>query len=154
MSDLHHPRSLNIAGHLRRIRFGASVLVFILVTGCSYHNGEAAFQAGYPEQAADYWRSASNLGDPQAKLALARLYLSGEGVPRDAVAAEELITPMAEKACSWRRMWAQEVLADAYQQQGKAEEAMFWYKEATELGNPSAKNKLAAAYLDGNGIQT
>lgn len=152
MSEPHHSTLFGIVKSLRRVHIGTSVLAFTLVTGCSYHEGEAALQAGNAEQAAEHWRSASDLGDPQAKLALARLYLSGEGIPRDPVAAEQLVKPMAETAAEWRRVWAQEVLADAYQQQGKSEEAVRWYKEAMDLGNPSARNKLATAYFEGNGV--
>jgi TPR repeat protein len=50
-------------------------------------------------------------------------------------------------------MWAQEVLGEAYEQQGRNKEAVYWYKSAADLGNPFAKNKLALAYLEGKGVE-
>src|SRR5262245_18213437 len=102
---------------LRRSGLPLSVLALSLLAGCNYHQGQTAYEAGSPEEAAQEWQAASKFGDTRSQMALAKLYLRGEGVPRDATAAAQLIKPLAENYNSWQQMWAQEVLADAYSQQ-------------------------------------
>jgi TPR repeat protein len=140
-------------GLFERSRLLLSLLALSLLAGCNYHQGQTAYDAGSPEEAAQKWQAASRFGDTRSQMALAKLYLRGEGVPRDATAAAQLIKPLAENYNSWQQMWAQEVLADAYSQQGQMEDAVYWYRSAAELGNPSARNKLALAYLEGKGVE-
>ena len=68
-----------------------SVLVVLIawfpMAGASFFDGEIAYESGNYQKAFEEWRAASGRGDAPSMNALASLYESGKGTPRDPVLA-------------------------------------------------------------------
>jgi TPR repeat protein len=137
----------------RRAALGA--LIAIGLTGpalAGLADGMAAYDRGDYATAYRELAPAAAGGAPLAKYALARMYLSGEGVARDS--AEGL---------KWLRQAATDGIALAQYQLGASyewgldltqdyAEAARWYRMAAERGVPVAQYRLGLLYIDGTGV--
>ncbi len=64
--------------------FGAAIVVSLLMEGAA---SWAVYDAGDYQSAAEEWRALAEAGDHEAQVALAGLYMSGQGVRIDLVSA-------------------------------------------------------------------
>ena len=112
---------------------------------------EGALESG---EAARYYRLAAEQGDPDGLYALGVLYLSGEGIPRDVVAAREWLL----KAARAGHANAPTVIGLAYVRGGlglsesdrQSREALPWIEKAAAAGALDAVDRLAVAYRHGD----
>jgi TPR repeat protein len=112
---------------------------------------EGAFESA---EAAKYYRLAAEQGDPDGLYGLGVLYLSGEGVPRDAAAARGWILKAAEKG----HVNAATTVGLAYVRGGlgfseadrQSREALPWIEKAAANGALDAVDRLAVAYRRGD----
>jgi TPR repeat protein len=133
----------------------SALLAFLLLTilgGCSYKTGQLSYDRGDSQRAAEIWRRLAEWGDPAASLALGRLYLRGEGVPRDLAEAERLIRPVAKAADASMRGWALYHLGEIALEQKRPAQAADDFRQAAALENGWAKAALARLYLEGEGV--
>lgn len=122
---------------------------WLLLVGCNYETGRLADASGDRERAVAIWTNAAEWGDVDAQLALARLYLNGEGVPQDLDRAKRFAQTAVRDGEAEQRKWAYQLLAEADERQGREQDAFSWYARAAGLGNPWAQSKLAGYYLAG-----
>ncbi|MEZ0224011.1 MAG: tetratricopeptide repeat protein [Alphaproteobacteria bacterium] len=104
-----------------------------------------------PAIAAQWFRKAADLGNPDGQNMLGTLYLEGNGVPQDYAEAAKWFRKAAEKGLPE----AQNNLGILF---GKGTgvpqdyiEAAKWFREAAEHGNPRAQMNLGALYANGHG---
>ena len=98
-----------------------------------------------------YYSDAAYAGDAEAQLSLAYMYLRGEGVEQD-----------YEKAFKWTEKSAEQGLAQAQNELGRAYEqmkqdynkAIEWYKKAAVQGYQDAQKNLDRLYENGGASQT
>jgi TPR repeat protein len=98
-----------------------------------------------------YYSDAADAGDADAQLSLAYMYLRGEGVEQD-----------YEKAFKWTEKSAEQGLAQAQNELGRAYEqmkqdynkAIEWYKKASAQGYQDAQKNLDRLYENGGASQT
>lgn len=98
-----------------------------------------------------YYSDAADAGDADAQLSLAYMYLRGEGVEQD-----------YEKAFKWTEKSAEQGLAQAQNELGRAYEqmkqdynkAIEWYKKAAAQGYRDAQKNLDRLYENGGASQT
>ena len=94
-------------------------------------------------------------GDREAKLALAMLYLQGEGVSSDLSRAEELLKQAADGGHAGAALQLGHVYFGKYggdTQKVDKGEAIRWYTKAAQAGNPEAQHILGMAYLNGTDV--
>lgn len=100
----------------------------------------------------EWYENAGRDGDGDAQLALARLYLFGDGVPRDYRKAAEWFLLAAEGGDA-NAQYAIGVLME--RGLGVAKDpvgAIAWYEEAAELGHVEALNNTGIAYFEGKAV--
>jgi uncharacterized protein len=98
--------------------------------------------------AASWLQRAVDADDLDARVALAQLYLRGQGVERDEAEAEALLT----RAVKHNHLPALLQLGHLRGQQGQRDEAMRLYRAAGEAGYLEAQLFLANLYLRGKNI--
>ncbi|HSC42988.1 MAG TPA: SEL1-like repeat protein, partial [Candidatus Binatia bacterium] len=102
--------------------------------------------------AANLLEGAAATGDREAKMALALLYLQGEGVVRDLPRAEVLLTQAADGGHAGAALQLGHVYFGKFGgdvQKLDKSKAIGWYTKAAEAGNPEAQHILGMAYLNG-----
>ncbi len=108
--------------------------------------------SGDPAQAAPWVRAAARAGSTQAQVRLARMLLTGTGLPQN-----------QEEAYRWFATAARDHDIDAMNMLGRCHEnawgtqqnmqqAAHWYTRAAEKGDAWAQYNLGHLYLDGNGV--
>jgi TPR repeat protein len=105
-------------------------------------------------EAAQYYRLAAEQGNADGLYGLAVLYISGEGIPRDPVAAREWMLKAAQAGHPNAPM----VIGLAYVRGGlgfseadrQSREALPWIEKAADGGALDAVDRLAVAYRRGD----
>lgn len=112
-----------------------------------FDDGLAAYDAGDYEAARTHWAGPAEAGDATAQTAMAGLYLSGYGVPRDDRAAAAWF----RKAARQGHAIAQLNLGELHEKgRGVARdpaEAWIWYSRAARQGNAWARQRRDAVGL-------
>ena len=106
---------------------------------------------GTPKEAAGYFRSAAEAGDPEAQSLLGRMYLDGEGVEQSDKKAFKWISLAAEQ----NEPYALDYLGYMYYE-GKGteksfEKALDCFVRSAEEGNPEGAFNAGSMYLQGEG---
>src|SRR5690349_5229943 len=120
--------------------------------GCNYQIGQHMLESGDPPRAAGIFQDLSDLGDPEATLALANLYAQGKGVPANPAHAEQLARWVVDHGQPWQLNWTQYLLGTLAERDGRPTDAAAWYAPAVEVENPWAMMQLAGLYRDGRGV--
>ena len=105
-----------------------------------------------PSAYIEWYENAGRDGDGEAQLALARLYLFGDGVPRDYHKAAQWFLLAAEGGDP-NAQYAIGVLME--RGLGVAKDpagAIAWYEEAAALGHVEALNNTGIAYFEGKAV--
>jgi TPR repeat protein len=101
------------------------------------------------------YEEAGRYGKPEVQLRLAKVFLNGWGVPKDAGKAETY----CRKALALEKNYTPAMLCLGYlDQSGRlgpagAKDAITWYEKAFKLGDPVAAYGLGVAYATANGTQ-
>jgi TPR repeat protein len=106
-----------------------------------------------PKEAARWYRKAAEQEFLPAQRLLGKLYISGEGVPKDFI-----------EAGKWFKLAAEQGDADAQYNLGVMHEngegfqenfaeAAKWYQKAAEQGHGDAQYNLGLWYMNGNGVK-
>ena len=106
---------------------------------------------GAPKEAAGYFRSAAEAGDPEAQSLLGRMYLDGEGLEQSDKKAFKWISLAAEQ----NEPYALDYLGYMYYE-GKGteksfEKALECFVRSAEEGNPEGAFNAGSMYLQGEG---
>ena len=108
---------------------------------------------GAPKEAAGYFRSAAEAGDPEAQSLLGRMYLDGEGVEQSDKKAFKWISLAAEQ----NEPYALDYLGYMYYE-GKGteksfEKALDCFVRSAEEGNPEGAFNAGSMYVHGEGTE-
>ncbi len=108
--------------------------------------GRAYYFDGAYKEAAERFAQAAAAGDPAGQFELGRLYLYGEGVPRNDSEAVVWLLKAAEQG----EVNAQFFVGNCYHgAQGvthSPERALFWWNKAAKQGHKEAQQRLQGAY--------
>ena len=120
---------------------------FMYQLGRGYHRSDN-FAA-----AALWYTKAMERGSAFGEAALALLYMTGQGVPKDMARAVDMTRDAAEKGV----VIAQNALAYMYANGVGVihdnNQALVWYRKAAEQGAPNAQLSLGIAYEEGAGVK-
>ena len=108
---------------------------------------------GSPKEAAGYFRSAAEAGDPEAQSLIGRMYLDGEGVEQSDKKAFKWISLAAEQ----NEPYALDYLGYMYYE-GKGteksfEKALECFVKSAEEGNPEGAFNAGSMYVQGEGTE-
>jgi TPR repeat protein len=137
----------------------ASVLAFILSTGCALQTSQTPTQEliqlmedGDDQAVLKFLGPSARRGDPYAQMRTGRLYMRETEVARNLDLAKDWIGRAADGGLSWAR-----VLLELVEKHGwpasKTQEFKMWLKEA-ETGNAVAQSVVGEYYMFGFGTQT
>jgi TPR repeat protein len=119
---------------------------FMYQIGRGYHRSDNFATAAL------WYGKAMEHGSAFGEAALALLYMTGQGVPKDMAKAADMTRDAAEKGV----VIAQNALAYMYANGvGVAkdnDQALIWYRKAAEQGAPNAQLSLGIAYEEGAGV--
>jgi TPR repeat protein len=100
-----------------------------------------------------WYAKASKLGKTKAQLALAKLYLRGQGVDRDFAKAAALFRDAAARGRDPDAQYALAVMLERGMGTAKNQrEALVWYRRAAKTGHSRALLNLGFAYVRGVGV--
>ncbi|HUT51289.1 MAG TPA: hypothetical protein VM325_18310 [Alphaproteobacteria bacterium] len=100
-----------------------------------------------------WYAKASKLGKTKAQLALAKLYLRGQGVDRDFAKAAALFRDAAARGRDADAQYALAVMLEQGMGTAKNQnEALAWYRRAAKTGHSRALLNLGFAYVRGVGV--
>ena len=100
-----------------------------------------------------WYAKASKLGKTKAQLALAKLYLRGQGVERDFAKAAALFRDAAARGRDADAQYALAVMLEQGMGTAKNQkEALAWYRRAAKTGHSRALLNLGFAYVRGVGV--
>jgi TPR repeat protein len=119
---------------------------FMYQLGRGYHRSDNFATAAL------WYGKAMEHGSAFGEAALALLYMTGQGVPKDMAKAADMTRDAAEKGV----VIAQNALAYMYANgvgvAKDADQALVWYRKAAEQGAPNAQLSLGIAYEEGAGV--
>ena len=108
---------------------------------------------GSPKEAAGYFRSAAEAGDPEAQSLLGRMYLDGEGVEQSDKKAFKWISLAAEQ----NEPYALDYLGYMYYEgrgtEKSFEKALDCFVRSAEEGNPEGAFNAGSMYVQGEGAE-
>jgi TPR repeat protein len=117
-----------------------------------YGNARMAFLFGQYEVAFKAWQPLANDGYAKAQAALAWMYHTGNGVPKDAKTAVKWYLKAAEQG----HAIAQNNLAVMYENglgtRVNEKAAAIWYRESADSGYPYAQYNIGRMYAEGRGL--
>jgi TPR repeat protein len=117
-----------------------------------YGNARMAFLFGQYEVAFKAWQPLANDGYAKAQAAMAWMYHTGNGVPKDSKTAVEWYLKAAEQG----HAIAQNNLAVMYENglgtKVNDKAAAAWYREAADSGYPYAQYNIGRMYAEGRGL--
>jgi TPR repeat protein len=120
---------------------------FMYQLGRGYHRSDKVAAAAL------WYEKAMEHGSAFGEAALALLYMSGLGVPKDVAKAVDMTRDAAEKGV----VIAQNALAYMYANGVGVihdnNKALVWYRKAAEQGAPNAQLSLGIAYEEGDGVK-
>lgn len=120
---------------------------FMYQLGRGYHRSDNFATAAL------WYGKAMEHGSAFGEAALALLYMTGQGVPKDMAKAGDMTRDAAEKGV----VIAQNALAYMYANgigvAKDADQALVWYRKAAEQGAPNAQLSLGIAYEEGAGVK-
>ena len=102
-----------------------------------------------PGQAADWYRKASDEGDPLGQWLLGRLYFTGTGVPRDLTNAERFL----QQAAGQDDPIAEYLLGSIKLERQDYKTAADLFRKSAEQGLPQAQQQLGQMLERGQGIR-
>jgi uncharacterized protein len=117
-----------------------------VMLGSLYDTGRLV--ARDPAQAAEWYKKASNQGDPVGSWLLGRLYYTGTGVPRDMSLAAAALQKAASQGDPFGEYLLGMVLIDRVQYT----QAAGWFRKAAMQGLPQAQLQLGLLLKDGKGM--
>lgn len=125
--------------------------VGMVALGSMYERGKGTRKS--TTKAFDLYRKASNASYAGGHFELSRVYRAGIGIEKNLTEAENLL----RRAADMGNEQAQVALGSQYMQgtdglSKKPEEALFWFKKASEKGYPPAIYHMGAAYETGFGV--
>jgi TPR repeat protein len=103
-------------------------------------------------RAAELFRSAADMGNPEAQYALATLYKEGRGVPKDLAAAAHLLAAAALADNVDAQVEYAIALFNGLGVEKNEQLAAALLKKAARKGNPVAQNRLANVLAVGRGL--
>jgi TPR repeat protein len=103
--------------------------------------GARAYDGGDYQAAFHHWRAAAAHGDARAEVALAGLYLSGEGVPRDVAEAVYWYRRAAYRGDSYAQQQLGDILATGQLGRPNLIEGLVWLTLAAEQGRTWASRR-------------
>lgn len=112
-----------------------------------YYYETGGFIAKDEAKALDLYRKAAQTGDPLAAWLAGRLYILGQGVPRDPDAAQKWLKMAASQNNAYGAYYLGRLMADR-----DAAKAAALYKIAADQGLPQAQYYYGKALKDGQGI--
>jgi TPR repeat protein len=119
---------------------------FMYQIGRGYHRSDNFATAAL------WYGKAMEHGSAFGEAALALLYMTGQGVPKDMAKAADMTRDAAEKGV----VIAQNALAYMYANgvgvTKDNDQALVWYRKAAEQGAPNAQLSLGIAYEEGAGV--
>ena len=138
---------------MRRIVFaGLSAIGFGHAAWAGLDSGVAAYDSGNYPRAYSELRGLADTGNPVAAYVLGRMYIAGQGVPRDSA-----------EGMKWLRLAAEhgepnaEIQLAARYEAGVGvpqsdEEAFLWYRKAAGRGSAVAQLHVGVMYAGGRGV--
>lgn len=127
--------------------FAATVAALAAIGGpasaqeSDFFEGLAAYDAGNYAETVRLWSALAEQGDPLAQTALAGLYRSGEGVPKDPGEAARLYRLAAEQGNDDAQLNLGRLYADGIGVPRDPVEAYVWLSLAAEQGRRWAKQR-------------
>jgi len=104
---------------------------------------------GSPKEAAGYFRSAAEAGDPEAQSLLGRMYLDGEGVEQSDKKAFKWISLAAEQDEPYALDYLGYMHYEGKGTEQSFEKALDCFVRSAEEGNPEGAFNAASMYLQG-----
>jgi uncharacterized protein len=140
--------SYNVQTALEYIRRSADVgyAPAQVMLGSLYDTGRLV--AREPIQAADWYKKASNQGDPIGAWLLGRLYYTGTGVPKDL----DLAAAALQKAASQGDPFGEYLLGMVLVERVHYAQSAAWFRKAAMQGLPQAQLQLGLLLKDGKGM--
>ncbi len=108
---------------------------------------------GSPKEAAGYFRSAAEAGDPEAQSLLGRMYLDGEGVEQSDKKAFKWISLAAEQDEPYALDYLGYMYYEGKGTEQSFEKALDCFVRSAEEGNPDGAFNAASMYLQGEGTE-
>ena len=106
---------------------------------------------GSPKEAAGYFRSAAEAGDPEAQSLLGRMYLDGEGVEQSDKKAFKWISLAAEQNEPYALDYLGYMHYEGKGTEQSFEKALDCFVRSAEEGNPEGAFNAGSMYLQGEG---
>lgn len=108
---------------------------------------------GSPKEAAGYFRSTAEAGDPEAQSLLGRMYLDGEGVEQSDKKAFKWISLAAEQDEPYALDYLGYMHYEGRGAEQSFERALDCFVRSAEEGNPEGAFNAASMYLQGEGTE-
>ena len=108
---------------------------------------------GSPKEAAGYFRSAAEAGDPEAQSLLGRMYLDGEGVEQSNKKAFKWISLAAEQDEPYALGYLGYMHYEGKCTEQSFEKALSLFVRSAEEGNPEGAFNAGSMYLQGEGTE-
>ena len=106
---------------------------------------------GSPKEAAGYFRSAAEAGDPEAQSLLGRMYLDGEGMEQSDKKAFKWISLAAEQNEPYSLDYLGYMYYEGRGTEKSFEKALDCFVRSAEEGNPEGAFNAGSMYLQGEG---
>ncbi|MGO9950730.1 MAG: retroviral-like aspartic protease family protein [Dissulfurispiraceae bacterium] len=138
----------------RRLVFGVPLfyLLVLSLAHAGFDEGKAAYNKGDYSTAYNEFKELAVQGNAEAQYNLGRMYIEGQGVPRNYAEA----TKWYRKAAEQGHAGAQHDLGMMYNSgQGVPKddaEAARWYRKAADQGDVGAQYNLGVMYREGDGV--
>ena len=108
---------------------------------------------GSPKEAAGYFRSAAEAGDPEAQSLLGRMYLDGEGVEQSDKKAFKWISLAAEQDEPYALDYLGYMYYEGRGTEQSFEKALDCFVRSAEEGNPDGAFNAGSMFLQGEGTE-
>lgn len=118
-----------------------------------YQLGRGYHRSDNYATAALWYRNAMEHGSAFGEAALAMLYMSGQGVPKDMSKAADMTRDAAEKGVVIAQNALGYMYANGISVPKDNGQALVWYRKAAEQGAPNAQLNLGIAYEEGAGVK-